>query len=108
MSHRVEISRTAETDAEAAFLFHAHFSRDRAVRWYRGLLEALASLESFPSRCPEAPESATTGTELRLLVYGRGKQAYRILFTIDEARPGDAEPVVRILHVGKAASHDSS
>ena len=39
----------------------------------------------MPNRCPLARENKYFSQEIRQLLYGRGRAAYRILFTILEA-----------------------
>lgn len=106
MSHRVTISDAAEAEADAAYLWMLRRSPARAARWYSGLLQAIASLAEFPTRCPRARESHRFNREIRQLLYGTGATAYRILFTIIE--PGDLgdEPEVRVLHIRHAAQRD--
>jgi hypothetical protein len=54
----------------------------------------------MPRRCALAPENAKLSQEIRQLMYGKGKNTYRILFTVLE----DQNPaVVRILHIRHAA-----
>jgi plasmid stabilization system protein ParE len=102
MKHRVDIADAAEAEAEAAYLWMSQFSPERAGRWYEGFLRAVESLAEMPGRCPLAPENRHFEREVRQLLYGRGGNTYRILFTILEAA-GDDPPVVRVLHVRHAA-----
>ena len=62
-----------------------HHSADEASRWYRGIFEAINSLERLPERCPNAPESDSLHQSLRQLLFGIGKRpTHRIVFTIAE------------------------
>jgi hypothetical protein len=54
----------------------------------------------MPRRCPIAREDAFFSQEIRQLLYGQGKQTYRILFTVLEDQP---VPTVRIVHIRHAA-----
>ncbi|MFN6513748.1 MAG: type II toxin-antitoxin system RelE/ParE family toxin [Nostoc sp. CreGUA01] len=54
----------------------------------------------MPKRCPLAPENEYLSQEIRQLLYGRGRNSYRILFTILE---GQEVSTVRILHIRHAA-----
>lgn len=94
MAFRVDLSPSALNDAEAAFLWLAKDSRSAAEAWFNGLLEAIYSLEAFPSRCQLAPESRDIGLDIRQLLY----KNYRLLFTV---APGDGkvEGVVQILRI---------
>lgn len=103
MTHRIAISETAEAEAEAAYLWMLRRDPEHAARWYAGLLDAVESLALFPGRCAVAPENDRFDGEIRHLLYGRGRNVYRILFTILEPTPDEAEPAVRILHVRHAA-----
>jgi len=53
----------------------------------------------MPNCCPLARESAYFSQEIRQLLYGKGRSAYRILFTVLD---NQAIPTVRILHVRHA------
>lgn len=66
----------------------------------QNLVQQLASHNpispTMPNRCPLAPENAKFSQEIRQLIYGSGRNAYRILFTVlDQQNP----LVVRILHI---------
>jgi plasmid stabilization system protein ParE len=101
MTYRVEISSVAEAEADKAFLWISQVtSPERASRWYEGLLKAIASLSKMPKRCSLARENEYFNQEIRQLIYGRGRNSYRILFTIVE--DGDIF-TVRILHIRHAA-----
>jgi plasmid stabilization system protein ParE len=63
------------------------------------LLEAIASLSQMPKRCPLARENEHFSQELRQLLYGRGRNSYRVIFTILE---GQEISTVRILHIRHA------
>ena len=61
----------------------AHDASDAGLRWFRGMKEAIASLSQHPHRCPLSPESTEFPFEVRQLLYGRKRHAYRILFCIE-------------------------
>jgi plasmid stabilization system protein ParE len=54
----------------------AHDASDAGLRWFRGMKEAIASLSQHP-------ESAEFAFEVRQLLYGSKRHAYRILFCIE-------------------------
>ncbi len=54
----------------------------------------------MPKRCPLARENEYFSQEIRQLLYGRGRNSYRILFTILE---GTEVSTVRILHIRHSA-----
>jgi plasmid stabilization system protein ParE len=87
---------SAEAELEAAYLWLRERNPEAAAAWYNGALEAFCSLETFPERCPLAPESSDFGRAIRQLLYGKRQHAYRILFDV-------AGEKVRILHVRHGA-----
>jgi plasmid stabilization system protein ParE len=92
MTYRVHIQPSAEADLENAYQWIARDAPLAAARWYKGLVEALDTLHVFPERCPLAPEDRAFPETIRQLLYGRRRQRYRILFTIEADR-------VEILHI---------
>jgi len=94
MAFRVDISPAALADAEEAYLWRQQNIPERADEWFNGLLQAVFSLENFPIRCALAPISDAFERKVRQLLYGKGRGAYRILFTITE----ETVVVLRILH----------
>lgn len=100
MAYRVDISLPALSDAENAYLRIKEESPEKAVDWYKGLLEAIYSLENFPNRCPIAPEAGAFVIEIRQLLYGKRKRQYRILFgiSIDEQTGENLVLIYRIRH----------
>lgn len=101
MKYHLEISSVAEAEADNTFLRMSQLtSAERASQWYKGLLKAIMSLSEMPKRCPLARENEYFSQEIRQLLYGQGRNLYRILFTIVEGR--DAA-TVRILHIRHAA-----
>ncbi|MBD1905434.1 type II toxin-antitoxin system RelE/ParE family toxin [Funiculus sociatus GB2-A5] len=101
MSYRIEISSVAEAEADSAFLLLSQItSPEKARQWYEGFLRAIESLSQMPKRCPLARENKYFSQEIRQLLYGRGRNSYRILFTLVES---DEMATVRILHIRHAA-----
>lgn len=97
MKYRVEISSIAEVEADSAFLRLSQISSPaKASEWYSGLLEAITSLSQMPKRCPLARENDHFTQELRQLLYGKGLNSYRVIFTILETKDIST---VRILHI---------
>ena len=93
MAFRVET--TAEADRDADAILEWLWSRqagDTGIRWFLALEDAIASLSTFPERCPLAPENARFPYEVRQLLYGRKPHVYRILFTIEKE-------TVYVLHI---------
>ncbi len=99
--YRIEISSVAEAEADKAFLRLSQVaSPTKATQWYAGLLKAIESLIQMPKRCLLARENDYFSQEIRQLLYGRGRNSYRILFTILESQDVST---VRILHIRHAS-----
>ncbi len=97
MSYRIEISSIAESEADHAFLQLSQISSPaKASQWYSGLLDAIASLAEMPNRCSLARENNNFSQEIRQLIYGKGRNLYRVIFTILETQD---TATVRILHI---------
>jgi plasmid stabilization system protein ParE len=96
MKYRVLVQPRAAAEIEEAYLWIAERAPESAVNWFNGLDSVIESLETFPERCPHAPESNFFQEEIRQLVYGKRIGRYRILFTIDR-------DTVYILHVRHGA-----
>ena len=94
MGYLVNVTRRAERDL--AFLYdeiNAEYS-DAALKWYRGLKEAILSLEEHPNRCPVTPENAN----LRHLLYGHKPHVYRVIYRVLQRRKQ-----VDLLHIRHGA-----
>jgi plasmid stabilization system protein ParE len=93
--YRVAITPRAldEIDAIVAWLFQR--APRAAARWHQALLDAVDELEDNPQRCSLAPENDWfLGGELRQMLYGKRRRAYRILFEIR----GNTVYVLRVRH----------
>jgi plasmid stabilization system protein ParE len=100
MKYRLEVSSIAEAEADSAFMRQSQFtSLTKTGQWYSGLLDAIKSLAEMPNRCPIARENEYSSQTIRQLLYGKGRNSYRILFTVLEEQ---AVPMVRILHIRHA------
>ena len=83
MRYRIEISSIAEAEVDSAFLRLSQLiSLTKANEWYSGLLQAIESLSQMPKRCTIARENDYFSIEIRQLLYGKGRNSYRILFTV--------------------------
>ena len=95
MSYRVIITPTADAEVLDAFRWYAERSATAAERWYAGLSRAIASLAAKPGRFPVSEEdSEVLGCEARILLYGRRRGVFRILYHIE----GDTVWVIRVRH----------
>ena len=82
MAFRVEITPIAEQQIEQSYLFYRQRNPDFVDRWFRGLMNTISTLQEKPRRCSFAFENEVFADELRQLLYGKGRSAFRILFTI--------------------------
>ena len=82
MLFRIEVTRSAEADIDAAYLWIFEQSPEHADRWVRGLYQTIFTLKELPARCPVASESRGLGREIRQLLYWQGRHAFRILYEI--------------------------
>ncbi|MCL1473607.1 type II toxin-antitoxin system RelE/ParE family toxin [Argonema antarcticum] len=92
MTFQVEITPIAETQIEQAYCWYRERNPEFADRWFRGLMNAIATLQEKPRRCAEAVEHEIFTEEVRQLLYGKSKNIYRVLFTI-------RDPKVYVLYV---------
>ncbi len=93
--YHVTLSRSARDDIEHVLAWLAEQGAAHAgTRWVHHLLHAIATLETHPLRCPVVQNE--DGTELRQLLFGKGRSQYRILFVIHKKN-------VHVLHVRHAA-----
>jgi plasmid stabilization system protein ParE len=82
MTFQVEITPIAEAQIEQAYLWYRERNPEFADRWFRGLMNAIATLQEKPRRCALAVEHEIFPEEVRQLLYGKSKNIYRVLFTI--------------------------
>jgi plasmid stabilization system protein ParE len=97
MTFRVDISPSALKDAENSLLWMEEFAPTFAHQWFNGLLDAIYSLEKFPSRCQLASEAPDIRKEVRQLRYGD----YRILFLVRGSEPDGIVQVLRVRHIAQ-------
>lgn len=84
MAFQVEITSIAESQIEQAYQWYRERNPQFADQWFRGLMNAIATLQEKPRRCSLAIEHEIFPDEVRQLHYGKSKSLYRILFTIRE------------------------
>ncbi len=94
MVFQVSISPTALADIEAILISRAEISLEYAAAWLIGLEAATESLSEMPLRCGLAYESRAFNVNVRQLLYGKDRDAYRVLFTVE----GDEVRVHHIRH----------
>ena len=94
MAYLVNITSRAQRDVAHLYgEINAEHS-DTALKWYRGLKEAILSLEENPNRCPVTPEKK----DLRHLLYGHKPHVYRVIFRVLEK-----QKQVDVLHIRHGA-----
>ena len=94
MAYLVNITARAERDLALLFADINAEHSDAVLKWYRGLKEAILSLEEAPNRCPATHENAN----LRHLLYGRKPHVYRVIYRVLETRKR-----VDVLHIRHGA-----
>jgi plasmid stabilization system protein ParE len=82
--YQVIIQPSAEQGIKEAYYWVSNYSPRNARSWLEGLHQAILSLEQMPLRCSLALENNFFEEEIRQLLYGKGKNIYRILFTVTE------------------------
>lgn len=99
--YAIRITEHARRDIDAATIHFADTaSPEIAVAWREELYTVIASLATFPRRCPFPPEQFRR--EVRQMQYRRtGSQVtYRVLFRIDGEEVASLDPpTVIILHI---------
>jgi toxin ParE1/3/4 len=99
MAYSVEFTARAARDLEILYVEKKAAESQAAARWYNRLKEAVYALETYPSRCPVAPESRNLKRKLRHLLYGKKPHVYRVIYEVDEERQ-----TVWVLTIRHAAS----
>lgn len=98
VAFQVLFLRRAQRDIEEGVAFRASHSAARATQWRNALVtNATGALEDDPHRYPAADEAADLELDLRELLFGRGRNVYRVLFTID----GESVYVHRVRHAAQ-------
>lgn len=94
MAFLIKITTRAQRDLQLLFGRINAEQSTAALKWYRGLKEAILSLEQHPDRCPITPENP----HLRHLLYGHRPHVYRVIFRIEKNRKR-----VEVLHIRHCA-----
>lgn len=97
MSHTLTISARAMADIRATVAWLSQRSSSAAARWHGSVLAAIRTLADNPERCPLADEAVALGVDLRQMLYGRRRNVYRVLFTID----GQTVNILRVRHAAR-------
>jgi toxin ParE1/3/4 len=94
MAYLVNITSRAERDLVGLYAKINAEHSNAALEWYRGLKQAILSLEKHPNRCPVTRKRH----HLRHLLYGRKPHLYRVIFRVLER-----QKLVEILHLRHGA-----
>lgn len=98
MAFHVRLSRRAYADIDRVMGFIAErVGPESAARWRDGLIAVVDTLQTLPERCPLADEVEELGLQWRVLLYGRKRHVYRILFTIE----GDTVTIHHVRHTAQ-------
>jgi len=97
MKYRIVILPSAKADIKEVSRWMRQYSREKAIAWVDGIEEAIRSLDAFPARCAIVPLGGVFSEEIRQLLYGKGREKYRIIFTIQD----DVIFVLRVLHTAQ-------
>jgi plasmid stabilization system protein ParE len=101
VAYQVVLAETAKNDAEQIYDWVVERAPIKGPRWFEELVGCLYSLENLPYRSPLAREAAEAKRDIRCLLFGNRKHAYRILYEVDEA-----DQTVWILHIRHGARRD--
>ena len=81
MTYEVRLSSQAVRDLRSLYKEKQAETSQHAATWFRGLEEAIFSLEKSPHRGVLTPEDKS----LRHLLYGNRPHIYRVIYSIDES-----------------------
>ncbi len=100
MAYLVSLSARARRDLAQIYRRINADNSEAALRWYRGLREAILSLEEQPNRSPVTPEN----DKLRHLLYGTRPHIYRAIYHVVERQ--ERVDVLHIRHGARAEFKD--
>jgi len=79
MTFNVDIPESVELQIKEQALYIAEDKPAVALQWYEDVFQQLETLETFPYRCPLAPENKHLEFDVRHLIIGN----YRVLFCVE-------------------------
>ncbi len=103
--YSVRLTERAEADVVSVLEWFAEQEALAAGgKWFQQLMATIDTLETMPTRCPVAAESAELGVEIRERLLGRRAGTYRLLFQID----GGTVYILRVWHAARdqVSGHD--
>jgi plasmid stabilization system protein ParE len=94
LAFQVDIAEPALADAESYVRFIRDVKREpeAAEHWFRGLVQAIYSLDDLPERCSAIPEQGEFRFEIPHLIYS----SHRIVFRVE--RETNRVVILRIYH----------
>jgi len=96
MVYRVEFTRRAANDLYTIAEWAVGEAPLQGRLWVQRFLEAIQSLETFPSRHPIKPEVSGRHRQVRQSIFGRSRNLYRVYYEV-------VDDTVRILHIRHGA-----
>ena len=99
MKFQVKLTRNAKLGIESAYLWLKQYNQAYADQWFRNLMNSIATLQDKPKRCALARENDNFPEEIRQLIYGKSRNKYRIIFTVQEQ-------IVYILYIRHSAQSE--
>ena len=94
MAYLASLTGRAERDLAHLYVDINAQHSDAALKWYRGIKQAILSLEEQPNRCPVTHENG----KLRHLLYGHKPHIYRAIYRVLEK-----QKQVGVLHIRHGA-----
>jgi plasmid stabilization system protein ParE len=82
MTFQVELTPIAEIQIEQAYRWYRDRNPEFADRWFRSLMNTIATLQEKPQRCALAVEHEIFPEDVRQLLYRKSQNIYRVLFAI--------------------------
>jgi len=82
MTFQIEITPIAEFQIERAYRWYRTRNPAFADLWFRGLMNAIATLQEKPQRCGFAIEHEIFPEKVHQFLYGKARNRYRVLFTV--------------------------
>jgi len=98
MKYTVVLTELAQEQIDDAYAWLVARTPMHAPEWHAGLMQAIASLEEFPLRCPIVREREGEELGIRHLLYGNTRHAYRIIFSID----GETVNILQVRHAARS------
>ncbi len=96
MKYRVILLPRAARDLDKAYLWASRHAPETAAHWFNRFHTALQTLTTNPQRCSIAVETELVDREIRQLLFGKHRNVWRALFTIQADE-------VRVLHFRRAS-----